>query len=335
MKSVALHDELFGGAVSVQGSSDGMTPWRIPYGDEDLFPPDGIGGKAVEAAGIRLGGHSETSVVRLSVAPSAQTRTIDCVIDRKTHASVRVAAGETIALFEGLPKRGKRIELYFDQRRAVTVTGLWIEPEAQWDAVEPASSRWIAYGSSITQCAEAPGPSATWPAIVSRAYGLDLTCLGFGANCMMEPMVARLIRDLPADYISCCVGINVYGQSALGPRTFLSSLIGFIRIIREKHPDTPLALVSPIYSAPREQTENKVGLTLSSVRDMVRETASLLIAKGDWKLVYIDGLELFGEPFASYLPDRLHPSGEGYRMLAERFSGLVAERCWGLTRLSH
>src|SRR5690625_5496041 len=100
---------------------------------------------------------------------------------------------------------------------------------------------------------------------ISR-LNLDLTCLGFSANCHMEPMLSRMIRDLPADFISLCIGINIMGGSTLSKRTFAPAFIGFIQTIREKHPTTPRAIMSPVYCKEREEKENKVGLNLVIMR---------------------------------------------------------------------
>ena len=67
-------------------------------------------------------------------------------------------------------------------------------------------------------------------------------------------MIARMIRDLPADFLSMKVGINIQGGNTLNERTFRAAIIGFVQIVREKHPDTPFAVISPIYSPPRETT---------------------------------------------------------------------------------
>ena len=41
---------------------------------------------------------------------------------------------------------------------------------------------------------------------------------------------------------------------------------------------------------------------------------------GDSNLHYLDGLELFEEENAADLPDDLHPSGDGYVRMGERFT---------------
>jgi lysophospholipase L1-like esterase len=329
-KAVALHERMFRGAISVEPVDGGWKPWRIPYRDFALYPPNGIGGKADNAAGVRLVGMTATSSVEVGIAPSEGEQQFDCVVDGELLATCVVPAGESAVIFDGLPGTVKTVEIYLDQRKPVVVTSVCIDEDAAWECPESTGPRWLTYGSSITQCAAAQSPALTWPAIVARKHGLDLTCLGYGANCILEPMVARMIRDQPADYISCCLGINVYGSAALSPRSFKPAVIGLLQLIREKHPETPLTALSPIFCEPRETSENKVGFTLQSMREDVAEAVAILQQRGDKALTYVSGADLFGEAYKGYLPDELHPNAEGYKLLAERFSQQVVQSLWQL-----
>lgn len=325
MKAIALEEGLFGGAVSVEKIGEAFKPWRLPYKDLALFPPDGIGGQAERAAGVRVQGWSDAGSVRLELEPADIERQVDCVLDGELHASGVVLAGARSVAFDGLQRVGKRIELYLDHRHPATVTGLYVEDGASWERPAAARPQWITYGSSITHGAEADSPSRTWPALAARRGGLDLTCLGYSGNCLLEPMVARFIRDIPAAYLSCCFGINVYGQASHTKRTFLPAVIGFIQTLRERHSETPLAIVSPLYCPDRESAENRAGLTLRSIRDDVAEAVALLKQRGDRAIQYVDGLQLLGEEDAHLLHDRLHPNAEGYRRIADRFYQAAVE----------
>jgi lysophospholipase L1-like esterase len=159
---------------------------------------------------------------------------------------------------------------------------------------------------------------------VAREHGLNLTCLGYGGNCHLEPMIARMIRDLPADFISMKVGINIQGNGSLNLRTFGPAIIGFIEIIREKHPDTPFVVISPIFSPPREETPNAVGFNLQGMREEVAAAVSAIQAHGDSNVHYVDGLKLFGPEYDHLLPDQLHPDAQGYKVLGQNFLREVA-----------
>lgn len=325
MKTVTLEPALFKGIVSLEPKGGGVKPWRIPYDRIDLFPPDGLSHNGEVTAGVRLGFATSSTSIQLIIEPTDRNLLFDCVIDGEIIATAPLAAGEDTVRFTGLPSGSKEIEIYFPPTAPVTLQALQIDEGADAPTALPEKRpRWITYGSSITQCGAAASPAETWPAIVARERGWDLTCFGFGGNCHMEPMVARMIRDREADFISLCLGINVMGQSSLSPRTFRSSVIGTISLIREKHPDIPMAVISPIFCRPRETTDNAVGLTLVKMRKEIREAVDILKRYGDENVWYIDGLSIFGEAYESHLPDQLHPDAEGYRIMArhmlEQFS---------------
>jgi len=153
-------------------------------------------------------------------------------------------------------------------------------PPSSVRPLKDSRAKWITYGSSITHCAGANSPARAWPAWVARKHDLNLTCLGFGGNCHMEPMLARLIRDMPADFVSLKVGINIYTAGSLSARSFQSALIGFVQIIRENHPHIPLAVISPITSPSREKRPGKGGLSLEMMRDHLREAVGRLRLRG-------------------------------------------------------
>lgn len=326
MQNITVNQSLFQGAISVEEINGGYKPWRIPYKQFLLFPPDGINGKAEMSAGVRLRFVSDTTSVRLEVAPVDVTVQADLVIGDELITTRPLNPGDSIFGFEKLPEGHKTIDIYLPQKAATIVKSLQIDDGAAWDIPEPANRpKWVAYGSSITQCNDAFSPAQTWPALVARRHGLDLTCLGYSGNCHMEPMVARLIRDSPADIISLCLGINVYGGATLSPRTFRSAVIGLVQIIREKHPSTPIAVMSPIYSPAREENKNAVGFTLIEMREEIEEAVSSMTALGDPHLHYVNGLSIFDETQVDNLPDDLHPNGPGYVTMGENYSRLVME----------
>ena len=185
--------------------------------------------------------------------------------------------------------------------------------------------KWVTYGSSITHCRTAGSPSFTWPGVVARGKNFNLTSFGFGGQCHADPMMARLIRDRPADFISVKIGINIYGGASLGPRAFRPAVIGTIATIRDGHPETPFAVCSPIWGHDRETTPNAVGLTLQQMRVEVREAVESFRQRGDANIYCVDGLKLFGEELAHLLPDNLHPDAEGYRRMGENFIKEVFE----------
>lgn len=323
VKPITLTDEWFHGAVSLEHLEHGIKPWRIPYQDYDLYPPEGIEGKAEICAGVRLRLYTNATAIQVSFAPLHEAIALDCLVGGVTAQTLHLSVGVTDALFDkGISRGYKELEIWLPQNTGMTVTGLWIDEDASAKPLPDTRPRWITYGSSITQCVAASSPTRTWPAIVAAKCGFNLTNLGFSGNCHMEPMIGRLIRDLPADFISLCVGVNIYGAGTLSPRMFQPLLIGLLETIRDKHPNTPLLVISPIYGTHRETEFNGLGFTLPMMREAIHKTIRMLQARGDRHLYYQDGLSWFGPEDGDLLTDGLHPGAEGYELLGQRFSVL-------------
>ncbi|HBD21757.1 MAG TPA: lipase, partial [Dietzia sp.] len=107
--------------------------------------------------------------------------------------------------------------------------------------------RWLHHGSSISHGSNATSPARTWPALAARLGGVDLRNLGVGGSALVDPFMARVMRDTPADLISLKLGINVTNSDSMRLRAFIPAVHGFLDTIRDGHPTTPLLLVSPIY----------------------------------------------------------------------------------------
>lgn len=313
------------GAISVQRSAEGwVMPWRVPYEQRGLFAAPLVEGPAMAGAGVRLAFRSDTGSIGGQIVPQPGARRLDLCCDGEFVTSAELADQEAFR-FTDLPGGEKLIELWLPQGGPFQLRGLSLDAGASLQAAEDSRPRWIVYGSSITQCGAAERPTQTWPAIVARGHGLNLTCLGYGGQCHLDSMIARMMRDRPAEYLSMCVGINIYGAGSLGPRGFRPAIIGSVQILREQHPETPLAVMSPIYSPPRETTKNAVGFTLQAMREEVTAAVEALRAHGDTNTHYVDGLWIFGPEAADLLPDNLHPNAEGYQLMGRNYLRQVAQ----------
>ena len=215
---------------------------------------------------------------------------------------------------------------------------------ARVEAPVHAQRRWVHYGSSISHCNEADGPTETWPAIAARLGGVDLTSFGFAGQCHLDQCVARTMRDLPADLISIKVGINVVNGDTMRERVFVPALHGFIDTLRDGHPMTPLLVVTPIiYPAGEDHPGPSIvrdgksavvdrpaelaygALSIGRIRKLIADVVERRQRVGDGQLHLLDGRELFGEGDVGDLPDGLHPNNAGYRRMGERFAKLAFE----------
>ena len=312
------------GAVSLQETSEWTMPWRTPHAEHVLFPEPLLERSAMPA-GVRISFSSDTTRVAGNIVPHRESGRLVLCCDGERIDAIDLADKDTFA-FENLSSYMKLIELWLPQYGVFQLRNLEIDDGATIEPFTDGRPRWITYGSSITQCRQAASPTQTWPAIVARGCGFNLSCLGYGGQCHLDAMVARMIRELPADYISMCLGINIQGAASLGPRAFRPAIIGAVQIIREKHPDIPLVLMSPIYSPPREDKPNAVGFHLQGMREEVQAAAEALRAHGDKRIHYVNGLDVFGADLAHLLPDDLHPDADGYRAMGQNFIAEVANK---------
>lgn len=308
------------GLVGMRKVQGGWELWRLNPGEVHLLQ-EGLVARACSPSGARLRFISDAKSVSIAFSENENPESSGFEIHCNGEMIVRQSMnGSPISATATNPVQGRS---HWEIRMPSALTLLQSFALDGFSVLDPWPDnrpRWVTYGSSITHCRNTPFPSETWPSIVADTLGLNHTSLGFGGQCHLDPLVARVMRDRPADYLSMCVGINIYGSSSLGKRTFIPNLIAFIQLIREKHPTTPLMVMSPIISPPRETVENVCGWTLVSMRSAIKDAVDVLRANGDRAVFYQDGLEIFGEAEAHLLPDNLHPNTEGYSIMGDRIA---------------
>lgn len=276
--------------------------------------------------------------------PVVATEQSTVVFDPATgDLQARPAEPATVRFRLGPRARERRVEIWLPVAPACTLTDIRI-PE--WASLLPAPASgplWAHYGSSISQCADAGRPTATWPAAVARSAGRSLLNLGLGGQCHLDPFMARAVRDLPASAISLELGINVLNADSMRERAFVAAFHGFLDTIRDGHPDTPVLIITPIVcpAAERRPGPTLVGsdgmvrtadrpaelalgaLTLTRIRELLHRHVERRRGNGDDRLRLVDGTALLGPDDVAELPDGLHPSAAGYARMAERLLPLA------------
>ena len=134
-------------------------------------------------------------------------------------------------------------------------------------------------------------------------------------------------------------------MDSMRERVFGPVLHGFLDTIRERRPDTPIMLISPIYCPSAETRPGptlpggkgkfvtipgfeqiRAGcMSLARVREIITEVVESRRQSGDLSLHYLNGLELFGEADKVDLPDDLHPNPAGYVRMGERFAPYLVD----------
>ena len=288
----------------------------------------------------------------LACAASALGNTI--VLERDKPGEFELLRGPADQVEFSLPGSSggemQRCELWLPHNAFIELDRLLLEDGARircWpDSPKP---KWLHYGSSISHCMEALEPALTWPAVAARTAQLDLHNLGLAGQCHLDPFVARTIAEQDADIISLKVGINLINMDSMRERVFVPALHGFLDLIREKKPTTPIVLISPIFcpsaetnpgptlpdadgkfqTLPGDQRWREGCMNLQRVRTLITRLVKLRTGgdksegggkSRDKNLHYVDGLSLFGETDRGDLPDDLHPNPEGYLRMGERFA---------------
>jgi hypothetical protein len=319
MARIALTPEWVQGAVSVEQGDGWIKPWRLVYQQRELFyPEEGLASSAEQAAGVRLRFETDAASVALDVEPADEDRRFDLTCGPDILESVALPAGEVTVEFDGLAAGPTVYDVWLPQGGIVRLKSLRVPDGAKIAPAGDQRPRWVAYGSSITQCGGAHSPARTWPAIAARTLDLHMTCLGYGGNCDCDPIVAEMIGDLPADVITLKLGINIMAHNSFTPRTYQPAVIGMVRMIRRRHPAAPIGVITAISSPPREEAKNAVGMSLSDYRTHTAEAVRRLRACGDEHVHLFDGLELLGPADAEYLPDDTHPNADGYELIGRR-----------------
>lgn len=301
-----------------RGQNFSLTDWT-GYPDR---PGHRLWARAANPAGVRAAWQTSARAVsmdiRAEVDSAAPIAPLDLLVNGSLHQRCALQPGEQTVRVE-LPGESVELEIWLPQAGAIGVRAPVFDGEAV--PQPPAGPRWITYGSSITQCSGAYGPSETWPALVARRHGWDLVALGFSGDCHLDPIVARTIRDTPARLISLCLGINIWGGATYSGRTLPGQVEAFLRTVRDGHPHTPIVVITPLPAPDREGKPNAVGLTLDDVRACVELGARSL---GDPDLQLIDGRTVLSteEALALYADD-VHPGPDGYRLIAERLAPLL------------
>ena len=174
--------------------------------------------------------------------------------------------GPSSVRFDGLRSGHKRIELWLPHNAAVEVRALRVDDGSHVARPEETRRRWVHYGSSISQCVDAPRPTSVWPALVARRVGVDLLDLAFAAEAQLDQFVARDIRDLDVDLVSLKVGINVVNADSMRERAFVPAMHAFLDTIRDGHPTVPIVVATPIICP---AVEDRPGPTRTDERNQV------------------------------------------------------------------
>ena len=278
MITTSLTFELGRGAARLEPTPRGQRPDRLPPMVARQTGDGQLAAMATQPSGVRLALSTAATTIELVSRPTHVTfrgvdrprGAIDLVIGGELVASDPLTGGTSVVTdlgtgevtttegpdhlsrFADLPTGEKRVELWLPHNEGLELAEL--RTDAPVAPAPSAGRRWVHHGSSISQGSNATSPARTWPSLVARGAGMELQNLGVGGAAMVDPLMARVIRDAPADVISLAFGINVVNADAMRLRSFVPAVHGFLDTVRDGHPATPLLLATPLFCPIHEDT---------------------------------------------------------------------------------
>ncbi|MFI0790897.1 GDSL-type esterase/lipase family protein [Streptomyces lydicus] len=354
------------GALDLERTQAGVMPRRLPAWTKEQYQDPSVYGVTVMPSGVRLVFRTDARELEFEVLTSTgqldndprprPTGMLELLVDGAPAGRRQAPMGNVVRMagpgtaqrlvpgepgtvrFAGLPMGMKNVELWLPQQTPTELVALRADGEVL-APLPDGRRRWVHHGSSISHCLEADGPTGTWPVVAASLGGVEVINLSQAGNDMLDPYVARTIRDMPADLISLKVGINIVGLATFRLRTFGPAVHGFLDTIRDGHPDTPLLLMSPVSCPALEETPGPTAMgpdgkitALGDPADVARGALSLTVVRDelarivaarrahDPHLHYLDGRELLGPHEVDDLADGLHPTAAAYRRMGKRFA---------------
>lgn len=171
--------------------------------------------------------------------------------------------------------------------------------------------RIIIYGTSITQggCASRPGLSFT--NILSRRFKKEFINLGFSGNAFGEEIIANIIARIN----DVEMFILDYEANAGTNGKLEKTLERFIRILRGKHPQVPIVVVSRIKYL-FDDLNHQLGIKREEIRMFQVNLVKKFNDEGDQFVFYIDGSKLLGKNYHEFTIDSIHPNDLGFMQIA-------------------
>lgn len=369
MFSYSLTDDALDvvGALGFDDDGKGwVTPRRLPDWTLSQFPDGAIERFAKFPSGVRLRFATSADLITLKVrvsrlvitgiAEQVRPAAFDLLIDGVENQSQRAEHGNILRLtstapavfvetveegeidtlkFSDLGNQDKVVEIWLPTSGIVEISEITASKVIR-KAPTDARTKWLHYGSSISQCIEAERPMDAWAIHAAQLLNLNLINFGLAGQCQLDGFVARSMAELPADLITLKLGINVVNADSMRERAFIPAIHNFLDILRDKHPKTPIIIISAIWCPFHEEIPGPTmidganlfgkerpaelaagALTLQRTREILVE---VIEKRADENLRFVDGLSLFGKADEPSLPDKLHPNSAGYRLMGERFA---------------
>ena len=310
---------------------------RIP---EKSFVSERVNGLADNTAGVMLRFRSDTAVVKIQVKLKPWDETNSWLMPQSASAGFDLYIGSGLTkIFAGSTRckfgsKEYEMEIFKTENGGVMrdytlnfplysgVNSLKIglsenaviQLPPPWKDPRPV----VVYGTSIQQgaCASRPGMCHTNQ--MSRMLDRPFLNLGFSGAGKGEPEMAELLAEIsdPAMYVLD------YDANA-GVTGLKATLTAFIDILRKKHPETPILLVSRLpmkheFLTPTAYVPSRRELTEVHLNELARRREA-----GDKNIHFLDGSTLYGPDPSECTVDGIHSTDLGMYFIAKTMAPVI------------
>ncbi len=217
-----------------------------------------------------------------------------------------------VELLNSDQKQMRDFTLNFPLYNGVNSVLVGIEAQSRIRTPKPFSrpGKIIIYGTSITQGGCVARPGMAYSNILSRKLDVAFVNLGFSGNGRGEPALAHLINQISG------TSFIILDYEANAGKTIVNTLGPFVTILREKHPDTPILIMSKIRYA-RTPVGSPAYNDLMSRRDFQKNLVDERRSAGDENIYFLDGSEVLGDDYDECTVDGSHPTDLGSARIAD------------------
>jgi len=225
-----------------------------------------------------------------------------------------------VELFDDNEKQLRSLTLNFPLYNGVNSVRIGFEEGAVVETPHPFKrlGKIVIYGTSITQGGCVTRPGMAYSNILSRKLDIQFVNLGFSGNGRGEPELAHLINQIEG------ITMIILDYEANANETITSTIGPFVEILRLKHPEIPILIMSKTRYASARTGSPDYKLLMHN-RDFQRDLVAKRKKEGDKNIYFLDGSTVLGDDYYECTVDGSHPTDLGSYRIAGALSNAIEE----------